>query len=100
MRWPAAAMSLSMSVMSGGLGAETGDRDERDQGPLRAPEPRARRKFRLSREAAGLHRGAHLVHQVEAALPGISEAGPGPGLLGGDLRAAYGPALLAQVSIL
>src|SRR4030066_1630384 len=94
--WPLCAVI----VMSGGVCTSTEYHDRDDQKPFRGPEPRAGGKPRLAGEAAGGHRHAHLLHQVEAPFPRSGAPGADPRLFRRGPRAAEGAALLSEMDLL
>src|SRR4030042_4807183 len=87
-------------VMSGGVCTSTEYHDRDDQKPFRGPEPGAGGIPRLSGEAAGGHRHAHLLHQVDAPFPRSGDPGADPRLFGRSPRTADGAALLSEMDLL
>src|SRR3972149_6966480 len=94
--WPLCAVI----VMSGGVCTSTEYHDRDDQKPFRGSEPRAGGEPRLAGEAAGGHRHAYLLHQMDAPLPRSGDPGAHPRLFRRGPRAADGAALLSEMDLL
>src|SRR3972149_3076242 len=94
--WPLCAVI----VMSGDVCTRTEYHDHDEQAPFRGPEPRAGGELCIAREAAGGHRHAHLLHQLDAPFPGSADPGAYPRLFVRGPRPAHGAALLSEVDFL